>query len=120
MSTPDQHPAQGAAGDNRRPAPEIDAALVRRIAELARLELTDDECAAHAEQMARICGYMQRLQQLDLEGVAPLAHPLDAHIECRDDKPREGLPNEALMKMAPQSEQGFVKVPKVIGGGAEG
>lgn len=95
----------------------IDEAEVRRIAALARLDLSADQIAMHAEQMSRIVGYIERLQELDLDGVAPLAHPLDAYIELGDDAPRDGLPNAALMKMAPEAEQGFVKVPKVIGGG---
>jgi aspartyl-tRNA(Asn)/glutamyl-tRNA(Gln) amidotransferase subunit C len=94
------------------PLPEHD---VRRIARLARLELTDEQVKAYASRLGAALGYIERLRGLDLEGVEPMTHPLDHTNRMDDDVPGPTLDTEALMKIAPETTPPFVKVPKVLG-----
>ncbi|MGP1308958.1 MAG: Asp-tRNA(Asn)/Glu-tRNA(Gln) amidotransferase subunit GatC [Phycisphaerales bacterium] len=89
---------------------------VRRIARLARLELRDDEVVQFSTRLGATLGYIERLRELDLEGVEPLTHPLDQTNRLGDDEVGPTLDTEALMKIAPDRMPPFVKVPKVLGG----
>jgi len=89
----------------------------RRVAGLSRLALSDAALEAHASRLGATLGYIERLRELDLEGVDPLTNPMDATNRGRKDAPGETLGTEALMKMAPASTPPFVKVPKVLGDG---
>ena len=103
-------------GDNNNGG-GLTEAEVRKVAKLSRLELTDAEVADSAERLAAVLGYVDRLGELDVEGVEPMAHPSDDSNRLDDDIPREGLPTSVLTEMAPASEGDFVRVPKVIDGG---
>ena len=65
---------------------------VRQVARLARLELTDDELTRMADQLNRILGYVEQIQQLNTDGVEPLAHPLPVQNVFREDEPAPSLP----------------------------
>ncbi len=95
----------------------ISRAEVERVARLARLELTPDELDDSTARLAATLGYVERLNRLDLAGVEPLSNPMDSTSRADADEPREMLPTEALMKMAPASRPPFVRVPKVLGDG---
>lgn len=88
---------------------------VRRIARLARLELSDDQISMFSTRLGATLGYIERLRELDLEGVEPLTHPLDQTNNLGEDEVGPTLDTEALMKIAPESMPPFVKVPKVLG-----
>jgi aspartyl-tRNA(Asn)/glutamyl-tRNA(Gln) amidotransferase subunit C len=92
----------------------IDHAEVRRIARLARLELTDEQVSQFAVQLSRILEYFEQLDEVDTEGVEPLAHPLPITDVTRDDEPRAGLSGEAALANAPQREGEFFRVPAVL------
>ena len=97
-------------------APEpISEADVRRVARLARLDLTDAEIADQTVRLAAVLGYIDRLRALDLAGVEPLSNPLDATDRACADQPGPCLETDALMKRAPETFPPFVKVPKVLG-----
>lgn len=100
--------------------PPLSAEEVRRIARLARLDLSDGEVEEYRVSLSAIVGYMSRLRDIDLAGVEPLAHIGDTHTRLDEDTPSVPLSNATLMKLAPESWDGFVKVPKVLddGGGA--
>lgn len=98
--------------ENAQPLPESD---VRRIARLARLELSDSQVAAFASRLGATLGYIDRLRELNLDGVEPLTHPLDQTNRLDDDVPGPTLDTDALMKIAPESFPPYVKVPKVLG-----
>jgi len=97
--------------------PAISRDEVRRVARLARLELTPDELDENTSRLAALLGYVERLGRLNLDGVEPLSNPLDATNRIDHDEPRDPLPTDALMKMAPAAHPPFVKVPKVLGEG---
>ena len=102
------------------PAPDFSDGAVRKVAKLSRLALDDDAIPRAGDQLRAVLGYIDRLRELDLEGVEPSAHPLDVVNRMDDDTPRRTLPTEALMTMAPEKAPPFVRVPKVLGdeGGA--
>ncbi len=87
---------------------------VRKVARLARLELSDAELARTADQLNRILGYVEQIQQLDTDGVEPLAHPLPVQNVFRADEPAPSLPvNEALAN-APAHAGDYFAVPAVF------
>jgi aspartyl-tRNA(Asn)/glutamyl-tRNA(Gln) amidotransferase subunit C len=92
---------------------------VGRVAELANLELTPDESAHMLKDLNAILDYVAELNELDTEGVAPLAQvsELDgaAHATVlRPDLPLPCLDRAEVMKQAPETDGVFFKVPKVI------
>ncbi|MBX3380173.1 MAG: Asp-tRNA(Asn)/Glu-tRNA(Gln) amidotransferase subunit GatC [Phycisphaeraceae bacterium] len=90
---------------------------VRRIAKLSRLSLTDEQVAQYGARMSAVLGYMNRLRELNLEGVEPMANVGGTTNRFDEDVPGPTLSNDALMKIAPDTMPPFVKVPKVLGEG---
>jgi aspartyl-tRNA(Asn)/glutamyl-tRNA(Gln) amidotransferase subunit C len=99
------------------PASNIDAAAVRHIAGLARLELTDDQVALYQSQLSAVVGYVERLADLDLTNIEPLTNVGESTNAFRPDVPGPLLPTAALIAIAPDSAPPFVKIPKVLGDG---
>ena len=96
----------------------LSVADVQRIAELAHLELTDDEKQLFTKQLADILAYAEHIQELDTTGVPATAHVDATHRTERDDEPVESLPVRAAVDGAPEAddEAGLFRVPRVIGG----
>lgn len=89
---------------------------VQRIAELARLELTNDELDLFTRQLGDILTYVEQIRSLDTAGVAPTSQVLNRPVE-RDDIPDLTLSRTELLGNAPDAavEAGLFKVPRVIG-----
>ena len=89
---------------------------VKRIAELARLELTTDELDLFTRQLGDILTYVEQIRSLDTTGVAPTSQVLNRPID-RDDVPDATLSRPELLGNAPDSalEAGLFKVPRVMG-----
>lgn len=87
---------------------------VRRAAHLARLSLNDDEAAHYADDLGRILEMVDRLQAVDTQGVAPLAHPLDGTQRLRADEVTESDQRERFQRCAPAVEDGLYLVPRVV------
>ncbi len=94
---------------------KIDEKLVRHVGVLSRIELTDEEVATFGRQFADIIAYMDKLQELDTEGVEPMAHAVGLRNVLAADVPGESLPVDRALANAPQRDGDFYKVPKVIG-----
>jgi aspartyl-tRNA(Asn)/glutamyl-tRNA(Gln) amidotransferase subunit C len=88
---------------------------VEHIAALARLALTDAEKRQYAEQLSDILAYAARLEELDTQDISPTASVLDTKLRLRIDQSRPGLPREELLKNAPETKEGHIKVPPVLG-----
>lgn len=88
---------------------------VKRTAQLARLEFTDEELQNMAGEMATVLGYVEKLNELDLDDVPETAHVLKLTNVFREDKVKPGLTNEEALANAPKSKKGHFSVPKVIG-----
>jgi aspartyl-tRNA(Asn)/glutamyl-tRNA(Gln) amidotransferase subunit C len=99
--------------------PKVTLDLVRKLAALSHLSLTDEECAGFTEDLERILEYAESLQALDTEGVEPTSHALlekglEGEASLRADEPRPGLDRERLLERAPDGGDGLFKVPRVL------
>jgi aspartyl-tRNA(Asn)/glutamyl-tRNA(Gln) amidotransferase subunit C len=92
----------------------LDREVVRRIAVLARLELSAEEEAAFAEQLGHILQYFEKLAELDTEQVQPTAHVVPVAEAYRDDVVTNPAAAEELRANAPERDGDFFKVPKII------
>jgi aspartyl-tRNA(Asn)/glutamyl-tRNA(Gln) amidotransferase subunit C len=93
---------------------------VAKIAELARLELSDDETESFAEQLSSILEHIEKLNELDIGSVQPMSHcssPGEAG-DCarREDIVKPSLGQRIAVENAPDAEAGYFRVPRVIGG----
>ncbi len=93
----------------------LDADVVRRTAQLARLALQPDEAHRYQADLGRILGYFQDLQDLDTTGVPPMVHPTDAAMPLREDEVRPGVDPQTILGQAPRAETGLFLVPRVVG-----
>ena len=95
---------------------QVDEELVRHVAHLARLELTDAEVAAMAPQLGRILQHVEQVQALAVDEQAdPATCDIQALDALRDDTPGETLDLHAVMRQAPATDGAFFVVPKVLG-----
>jgi len=93
--------------------PDLD---VRKIAALARLELTTDEVERFSRQLHDILAYADQVQQVDTTGVPPTSHPLAESQVWREDEPGPSLSRDVILEGAPETSvrSGLFKVPKVL------
>jgi aspartyl-tRNA(Asn)/glutamyl-tRNA(Gln) amidotransferase subunit C len=87
---------------------------VKAVALLARLQLSDAERADMARQLSAILDYVRQLQQVNTDGVEPLAHPLPIQNVFRADEPAPSLPVEEALANAPARRGDFYGVPAVL------
>ncbi len=87
---------------------------VVRSAGLARIELSPIEVDTTLGQLNGILGFIEQLQSVNTEGVAPMAHAVDVVQRLREDKVTEQDQREAFQSVAPDVEAGLYLVPKVI------
>ncbi|MDB6078289.1 MAG: Asp-tRNA(Asn)/Glu-tRNA(Gln) amidotransferase subunit GatC [Akkermansiaceae bacterium] len=87
---------------------------VRRIANLSRLKLTEEECGVFQRQLESILGHVESLGALDVEGIEPTSYPATVYDVMREDVPGPSLPVEAVLQNAPEQAQEQIRVPKVI------
>lgn len=97
-------------------APAFTDEDIRKIAALARLELTQAEVALFTAQLSDILGYVDTLGEIDTVGILPTSHPVEAPAVWRDDEPRPSLDRDEVLAAAPQASvrAGLFKVPKVL------
>ncbi|MEI8031962.1 MAG: Asp-tRNA(Asn)/Glu-tRNA(Gln) amidotransferase subunit GatC [Chlorobiaceae bacterium] len=88
---------------------------VAYIADLARLRFTAEEKETMTSELNNILHYIEKLNEVDTEGVLPLSSIHDEINELRDDVEMAALPPEAVLQNAPDRQDRFFKVPKVIG-----
>lgn len=87
---------------------------VKKIAHLARLNLSDSDIAVYTPQLSSILHFIEQLNQADTAKVDPLAHPLDISQRLRPDAVTEPNLRDKYQRIAPQVEAGLYLVPKVI------
>ena len=87
---------------------------VRRIAELARIGISDAEAWTIQAELNKIFEMIGRMQKVDTEGIAPMTHAQGVALRLREDKVTESDQRERFQAIAPQVEQGLYLVPKVI------
>jgi len=87
---------------------------VDKIARLAKLELSEDERNKFAKQLGDIISYVEKLDEVDVSNVEPLAHVNDLMNVTRDDKSRPSLDKEQVFRNSPQHDKDYFLVPKVL------
>jgi aspartyl-tRNA(Asn)/glutamyl-tRNA(Gln) amidotransferase subunit C len=87
---------------------------VRRIAELARIEVPEAGVVALQQQLNGIFGLIEQMRAVDTTGVEPMAHAVDVMQRLREDRVTESDQHELFQSIAPQVEDGLYLVPKVI------
>ncbi len=98
----------------------ISRAEVERVALLARISLTDEESDRLVREFDSFLDYIDTLQEIDTEGVAPTAHPLSLPTPTRPDRPAAAMNVELVVANAPEAAESAFVVPKVIDTEAEG
>ena len=93
---------------------QLDEALISRLENLARLELSDDERQRLLQDLNNILGMVSKMDELDTTGVEPLTHISKVVNVFRQDEVSYQLAREIAMQNAPQEDGTFFKVPKVI------
>ena len=88
---------------------------VNKVANLARLNLTEEESVTFQRQIEDILGYINKLEELDIEGIEPTAHAAPVFDRIREDVTKPSLDRDAFLNIAPSVSNDQLKVPKVIG-----
>ncbi len=89
----------------------LDSVQVQHVARLARLEFTDAEIAKLAGELSNVLGHIEKISELDLEGVEPTSHVVDVVNALRADEPEPSLPREVALASAPDPVDGGFGVP---------
>ena len=92
----------------------VDAATVRHIAKLARIAVSDEEVEALAPELNNILGWVEQLQEVNVDGVEPMTAVIPNALRLRDDVVTDGGRRDDVLANAPAAEHGFFAVPKVI------
>ena len=81
------------------------------MARLARLELTDDEVERMAGELSAVLDHVDKISELELEGVEPTSHVVALENVMRDDEPRPSWPRDRMLEAAPDAADGAFRVP---------
>lgn len=87
---------------------------VERIAQLARVEIVPEDMAGYAQSLSDILAFVASMDEVNTDGVEPMAHPLDLAQRLREDVVTEGNLREDFQSIAPLVEAGLYLVPRVI------
>ena len=89
----------------------IDREQVLHVARLARLRLSDEEVERMAGDLSGILEHVERIGELDLDGVEPTTHVIELENVLRPDEPRPSWRHEAMLERAPDPAAGAYRVP---------
>lgn len=89
----------------------IDREQVLHVARLARLGLSEQEVEAMSTELSGILDHVDKISELDLEGVEPTAHVIELQNVLRPDEPRPSWPRERVLEAAPDPAEGAFRVP---------
>lgn len=90
---------------------------VRKVAQLANLTFSEDELVEMQAHLAKTIGYVEILNQVDTENVAPMAHPIDVVDVFRDDVLTPMLSREEALQNAPKTDGQYFVVPAILDAG---
>lgn len=96
---------------------QLKAEDVRKVAKLACLRVAEKDVEQYRQELSSVLGYAERLRSLDLGDVVPLTRPFESSNRFAPDEPTESLSNAAMMELAPDKHERFLRVPKVLGDG---
>ncbi len=92
----------------------LDKESVVKIAKLAKLELNEEEVEKFSQQLPKILEFIEKLEELDTENILPFYELIDKESPLREDIPENGLKREEALANAPEAENGFFVVPRVV------
>jgi len=92
----------------------VDNKTVRHIARLARIALAEEQVEPMANELNNILDWVRQLEEVDVAGVPPLTSVVEQRLKMRDDLVTEGDQADALMANAPEAEDHFFVVPRVV------
>jgi len=92
----------------------LDRDTVKKIAHLARIKVPEADLDGLATELSQIIGWVEQLAEVDTEGISPMTSVADMALPEREDKVTDGDCREAVLANAPDPEDGFYTVPKVI------
>ena len=92
----------------------LDRETVEKVSLLARLQLSEEELGTMTEQLGKVLGFIQQLEELDTDGVDPMAHALDIENVLVDDELVASLPREKALAASPKSDGETFLVPPVL------
>lgn len=92
----------------------IDAATARKVAHLARISVREDELEHLAQELNGILGWVEQLQEVDVEGVEPMTSVTPMRLRAREDAVTDGGIRDKVLANAPDAREGFFAVPKVV------
>lgn len=87
---------------------------IEKVARLARLELSEEEKSIFGKQLDQVLEYMEQLEGVDTEGVEPTSHAIPLSNVFREDEQRDSFPREDVLGVAPEEEEGYFRVPRII------
>lgn len=92
----------------------VDTDTVRRVAHLARIALREGEADRLKGELNAILGFVEQLSDVDIEGVEPMTAAVDATLRRREDGVTDGARADAVLANAPEADEGYFLVPKVV------
>ena len=92
----------------------VDTETVKRIARLARIRVTDAELTSYQGELNAILGFVEQLNEVDVEGVEPMVSVTPMRLKRRQDAVTDGGYQEKILSNAPDVREGFFAVPKVV------
>ena len=92
----------------------IDKETAARVAKLARIKVEDDALPALAQEFNDILGFIEQLNEVDVEGVEPMTSVTPMRLKRRQDVVTDGDQQAAVLSNAPDAREGFFAVPKVV------
>ena len=93
---------------------EIDRKLLERVAQNARLELTEDEIKRFLPQMKELMEYFSQLKDVDTSGIKPSFQPVEIRNSLREDEPEECLSQDEALSQTEHKKDGYFKGPRAI------
>ena len=93
---------------------KINAEDVRKVAQLARLELPEEQVNTYTDQLEKIISYVAQLEKIDTTGVDPTTRAVEVVNVSRQDVTKMTSCREELLDLAPQREGDFFRVPKIL------
>ena len=92
----------------------IDTKTAGRVAKLARIKVEEADLPALAQEFTNILGFIEQLNEVDVEGVEPMTSVTPQRLYCRDDAVTDGDQQAAVLANAPDAREGFFAVPMVV------
>ncbi len=92
----------------------IDTETARKVAKLARIAVEDDALPALADDFNRILGFVEQLNEVDVDGVEPMVSVTPMRLKRREDVVTDGDQPTKVLSNAPDAREGFFAVPKVV------